>query len=725
MSHTWLDVRPAEKPVKKPSAFRPDVQGLRAVAVLAVITDHLLGYPVGGFVGVDIFFVISGFLITGLLLREQETKGRISFANFYRRRVRRIMPVAVIVLAATVGASWAVYSVGRSQSITIDGLWALVFGANWHLAWIGTDYMDATASPSPLQHFWSLAVEEQFYIVWPWLILAVAALGSRLGWMTAMTRRVLGSSMVAVVAASFVFAMWETASAPTVAYFSTFSRAWELGIGAVFALWAPLLMKMPAWLRPLIAYAGLAGIAWSVFYIAPESAFPAPWAGLPVLATALVIGAGTGGQQKYLGPLTNPVAQYIGNISYSLYLWHFPVIVLARVFFAKVDWVYLATATVMMAVLSIASYHFVEDPIRKSTWLEPGRQGNKTKSKTAFPVKAQIAGLCVLALAAAGTSVLALSKNRSGEAELQTLAYANPSSPASASAKEALSATDALAAHIGTATRAPEWPDLHPSVDELGRTTLAPEWSQDGCLGLEQKALPDPQANAQRCIYGAPDAPKTAVILGDSVAISYAPGIRAALEPKGYKILIYTMQQCPAANVAVLKLDKSPHPQCAAFRQWSWGKIAELKPDLLFLTSSQSPTLASGADGPAFLSEWGTGYGETFKALSGAAKRTVVLDPPPGGVSLKDCATRISKPKDCKTNVTNNYKNLQSVGRNKLREFGNDTMQFIDTKNWFCTQSDECPSFVGQTPVYADGLHLTSAYSASLGPVIVTALKLE
>lgn len=255
---------------------RMDIQGLRAIAVIAVIADHLFDYPTGGFVGVDIFFVISGFLITGLLLREHHRNGRIDFGGFYRRRVRRIIPVAVFVLAVTVGATYLTFSAARAGGVLADSLWSLGFATNWHFAIIGTDYWQSDGLVSPLQHFWSLAVEEQFYIVWPWLI--ILALTSR--------KRVLRGSrglyvvMGLAAAVSFLYALWQTAEQPTWAYFSTFSRAWELAAGALIAVASPLLSKIRPWVAATIAWAGLGLILVSIFVVQPDSGFPAPGASL-------------------------------------------------------------------------------------------------------------------------------------------------------------------------------------------------------------------------------------------------------------------------------------------------------------------------------------------------------------------------------------------------------------------------------------------------------------
>ena len=161
---TIVRTRTPAKHTPKPR-FRPDIQGLRAVAVLAVVANHLFGFPAGGFIGVDVFFVISGFLITGQLFREHHKQGRISFADFYRRRVRRIFPISTVVIIVTVAASFVIYLTARAQTVAVDGIWALFFAGNWHFAFLGTDYWANTGSISPLQHYWSLAVEEQFYLV--------------------------------------------------------------------------------------------------------------------------------------------------------------------------------------------------------------------------------------------------------------------------------------------------------------------------------------------------------------------------------------------------------------------------------------------------------------------------------------------------------------------------------------------------------------------------------
>lgn len=372
-----------------PPAPRRDIQGLRALAVLAVVGAHAAGWPRGGFVGVDVFFVISGFLITGLLLREVETTGRVRLARFYGRRARRLLPAALVVLGLTVGAGFVVFNAVVAQRTLHDAAWSALFAANWHFAADGTDYFHATDAASALQHFWSLSVEEQFYLVWPGVVvlsLLVLPAASRRG---RRGRLSVGAVATVIVFASALWAASQTTSEPTVAYFSTLTRAWELGVGAVLAAAAPLLARIPRPVGGLMGWVGLAGILTAFAVIDPAAGgFPAPWAALPVAATALVLAGGVAGdpRHRHLFPLTNPVSVFVGDMSYSLYLWHFPAIVLASVVLAGHDgalWLTLGA----IAVLSLATYLIVEQPLRYAPLL-PTR-ADAVEPAAAEPIAAQ------------------------------------------------------------------------------------------------------------------------------------------------------------------------------------------------------------------------------------------------------------------------------------------------------------------------------------------------
>jgi peptidoglycan/LPS O-acetylase OafA/YrhL len=352
----------------KQSHQRLDIQGLRMVAVLTVFANHLWGWPRGGFIGVDVFFVISGFLITGNLLRSAELTGTVSFRKFYWNRVRRIVPAATVVLLLIYLVSTLVFLPFRAHDVGVDALFAFIFFANWHFALQDTDYFAASETVSPIQHFWSLSIEEQFYFVWPALIFVISLLVARKAWNHRHRMLLAGAVMGTVSAASLGWALYETATSPTWAYFNTFTRVWELGVGALLATAVGTLARVPRSVKPWLSWAGLALIGASVFLIADDSmGFPAPWALLPVAGTAAVIAAGVGGEPKFQGFLRNPVSTYIGNFSYSLYLVHWPVIVFLATTMDRGPYYYLAVVTLAFG-LSIASYHFVENPLRHINW---------------------------------------------------------------------------------------------------------------------------------------------------------------------------------------------------------------------------------------------------------------------------------------------------------------------------------------------------------------------
>ncbi|WP_231735123.1 acyltransferase family protein [Microbacterium hominis] len=349
--------------------LRRDIQGLRALAVLAVIGAHAAGWPRGGFAGVDVFFVISGFLITGMLLREQRATGRIRLARFYGRRARRLLPAALVTVGAVIGAAFALFGRARAEQVLWDGVSALLLVSNWRFTQQGTDYFHAGDAVSPLQNFWSLSVEEQFYLVWPGLLIV------SLLFVPAVARRgravatVVAAWAVVVIAASFGWALLQGASAPTAAYFSTATRAWEFALGALLAAGVPVLRRIPAAAAALLAWIGVAGVVASLLLIDPATVgFPGPWAAAPTAATVLALAGGVAASPRALFPWTNPLAVVVGNASYSLYLWHFPVVVFAAALLPASPWS-LPLTLAIVAVVGFASYAIVEQPLRYAPFL--------------------------------------------------------------------------------------------------------------------------------------------------------------------------------------------------------------------------------------------------------------------------------------------------------------------------------------------------------------------
>src|ERR1700757_1891944 len=237
--------------------FRPDIEGMRAVAVGLVVLYHGFHVPfTGGFVGVDVFFVISGFLITNLLLHEKTRTGRISIARFYARRVRRILPAATLVVLATVFATYYWLGFIAGNQIADDAKWTAVFAANIHFGLLGIDYLGSQLRPSPLEHMWSLGVEEQFYLVWPPLFLGLVLLvrGAR-------HRNALALTLLGIIGASLAWSVIQTQTNATWAYFSPLTRAWELALGALVAVLATVAARVrPSWLIELLSLGGMAGI---------------------------------------------------------------------------------------------------------------------------------------------------------------------------------------------------------------------------------------------------------------------------------------------------------------------------------------------------------------------------------------------------------------------------------------------------------------------------------
>lgn len=349
---------------------RLDVQGLRAIAVVVVILDHLgvPGFP-GGFVGVDVFFVISGYVITGMLLRTSTTPRGAWFLTFYAARARRIVPAATLVIILTVIATFELTNFLRGARMLPDATAASLFLANLHFIDTGTDYARLGGDPSPLQHYWSLAVEEQFYLVWP--LLMVLAMIAATRWRRASPRGLIIALLVGIVATSYLHSIVLTPANGVAAFFSPLTRAWELAIGCLIAAAQPWLADRIAprsIAATALAWSGIATIAWSVIALDASSGFPGWIAAAPVLGTAAVLVAGT--HNRRTGParvLGSRGFTYLGDISYSLYLVHWPVFTIAAALIGD-DFSWSTQAMLLGATFAGAavSYHGFENPIRRS-----------------------------------------------------------------------------------------------------------------------------------------------------------------------------------------------------------------------------------------------------------------------------------------------------------------------------------------------------------------------
>lgn len=388
-----LATKGADRPALVPRTFRPDIEGLRAVAVLLVVLNHA-GVPGlhGGYVGVDVFFVVSGFLITGLLLKEAERSRRISILGFYARRARRILPAATLVLAVTVVSSFALVGGTSAARTAEDGQWAALFASNFRAILQGTDYWASDLPPSPLQHYWSLAIEEQFYLFWPASMMAVAAIGRRVP-----LRTRLAFLLAVTIALSLIWSVYATAENANAAYFSPLTRTWELAAGAILAVLTPAIMRLPAFLAAISSVTGLTAIVAAALTLDEYTRFPGVAALLPVGGTVLVVIGGTIRPKRGAEVLLAcPPLQWLGKLSYSLYLWHWPVLILAAASLGTELPMTAKLALVGVALaLSVVTYKYVESPVRNSSWLKARR-----------PLVSVALGAALVALSLGLTSIL-------------------------------------------------------------------------------------------------------------------------------------------------------------------------------------------------------------------------------------------------------------------------------------------------------------------------------
>ena len=410
---------PSRDSTRTPTPVRTDIQALRAIAVGLVLLNHLWPWHVpGGYIGVDIFFVISGFLITSHLLREHDRRGTISLPRFYARRAKRLLPAALLVALVSLAAAIVWVPAERWERIAREVFAASAYFENWMLTLTSVDYSAQSEAATPVQHYWSLSVEEQFYLVWPALILLV-------GWLAA--RRAHGAVRPALLATtavlgvgSFVFCLWLTGTDSAVAYFHTGVRGWEFLAGGLLAFAGTGLERAlgrPGGLaaRGFAHWIGLAALAFAALRFTAETPFPGAWALVPVGATVLLIA--TGAEAPAWSPLRwmawRPV-QYVGDVSYSLYLWHWPLIVILP-FVLHRDLGTLARIGVLALslVLAAATKHFVEDP---------GRARLFSVSRPRVPLLAALASVLVVGAAAIGVIGGASALQQRAAAEERNLA---------------------------------------------------------------------------------------------------------------------------------------------------------------------------------------------------------------------------------------------------------------------------------------------------------------
>ncbi|ROQ38344.1 peptidoglycan/LPS O-acetylase OafA/YrhL [Frondihabitans sp. PhB188] len=678
--------------------------------MVGVVANHLTEKPVGGFLGVDVFFVLSGFLITSLLLREHEKAGRISLVDFYRRRVKRILPLAALVLIATVAIAPGLFNAARADSVGVDAVWAAFFAANWHFAAVGSDYFAAAGPVSPLQHYWSLSVEEQFYVVWPVVMIVAAAVLGRVSRRALVTG--LAIVMTVIVVASFWYAVQATQATPASAYFSTFTRSWELGVGALIALLHGVVprgfaRRIPRQLVGAASWLGLAGIIASFLLVTEDAGVPGPWSATAVGATALVIVAGSRSDAPVPVVLANPVARYLGDISYSLYLWHFPVFIFAATLLGAGTAATVVTSIAVALVLSVGSHHLVEKPVMTSPWLQPSRSRSAQKARwaawrastgrTAKPV-----GLSLLALATCALiGVAAVAPRATDEAPVVPLAQSEPTT-AGTSAPSTTPAVDAIQAQIRTALAATSWPVLDPTIDSILDGTRAGT-SLARCGADDDTRLP-----MSECTWGSEGAGTTVALVGDSVAMRYLDTLVDIAEKPSTDWQLTALARFGCSFVDISLADEAGRTaECDRHNRTVAASLAETRPDIVIVANTWVERVHSDTDAEVTSAEWAAGTASFASAIAEAGSRVVALTPPPAGANLQECYTPRSAPQSCITRTSEAWLTAAAATRSA---FDGISGAVVDSRPLFCLQN-VCPAFIGTTPVKDDAVHMTPAYA--------------
>ncbi|PPF53913.1 acyltransferase [Clavibacter michiganensis] len=662
-----------------PDSFRPDIQGLRAVAVLGVVLFHA-GFPFlpGGYVGVDVFFVVSGFLITGHLMRELAATGRIGLARFYARRARRILPASVVVLVVTVLAALVFVPPLQLRDLLRDAVATSLYVPNFVFAVDGVDYL-AESAPSVFRHFWSLAVEEQFYLVRPALLL-LAWRGSRCS-SVATRARVVGGLIAVVVLVSFGAGVVLTPAAQPIAFFLLPTRAWELGVGALIAV-APAVagpggrgVAVPDAARVVLGWLGLGAILAAMLLLGESTPFPGTAAAFPVLGTALVLAAGSevrGGVGAVLG--VRPL-QFLGMVSYSLYLVHWPALVLpaaaAGASHVPQLWITLPVVAVCVPVAWVL-YRFVEDPLRRWPVLAAARPRRT--------------------LLAAGSASLAV-------VLLASVAFAGAAAAPLATQSSAVDAPLVLSP-VGT----PFVPsNLSPTLREA--KDAIPSLSARGCHRGYGSTDGSP------CRFG-PDGAPVIALVGDSHAAQWFPGLERWADDAGYALETYTKSACPAADVTALR-DGSPYVACTEWRAKVIGRLQADPPALVLLASYGGASIADPGD---FGSAWTAGLRRTIDALGGGGAVAVITDSPNLGETPAVCLSAHLDSADACGRPLAEALAAPARAAEQAAVTGS-TATMIDLTGYLCSENT-CPPIIGSTLVYRDAHHLTPTMSRRLAPLL-------
>ena len=667
--------------------FRPDIQGLRAIAILLVVLYHANVPGIqGGYVGVDVFFVISGFLITSQLVREVAKSGRLSLTRFYLKRVRRLLPAAVIVIVSTLYVAWEFAPPLLSKSLSVDGIFAALYTLNYRLAAEGINYQNAGAAPSAFQHFWSLGVEEQFYLFWPLLIVFALVL-TRRWW-----RDLLPVFFLAIILVSLYISQYSLSTDAPMSYFAVQSRAWEFGVGAIVALASEMFAHIRPKIRLWMSRSGLAAIIFSGFFYTDVTQFPGIHALIPVLGTAIAISAGCGARLRSEAILDNRIMQWLGKVSYPWYLWHWPILILAPYVWPDATFTWIVNLGLMLfaLLLAAATYYVLELPVRRfafhrAIW--------------------GIAGLGMMSVAVvAGVFV------NSSETALLTSSSIAPPSVVRASVKRVANkkVADPFTSRL---TSGPVYPSVLNAVSDV------PHYPGNCIVSFAATTSPECLINQYGNPTSAAIGPNRVVLLGDSHAGEWYPDVYGIAHHLGLDTEVLNKEGCPLASITIenASLDR-PYTECNQWRTNMFQRLlSEPRPQVIFIASLNYYT----SDNTYLVDGWK----KTLQALQEIGAPIVYLhDTPFPNFNVPTCVSgKLSDWSKCsfRRDVAFHPDPLMSG-----TAASHGLVARVDVDKFLCPPTKaECPAVLGGILLYRDNSHVTNTAMSLLVPVVQEQLQ--
>jgi peptidoglycan/LPS O-acetylase OafA/YrhL len=646
-------------------AFRRDIEGLRGLAILLVLAYHAgVSVVAGGYIGVDVFFVLSGYLITRILVQELESTGRINLAEFYARRIRRLLPALVVVIWATMLLGYWVYSPLEQATFSATALTTLLYISN--LVFIGqnTDYLGPSSAANPLLHTWSLGVEEQFYLIWPLVLMLV------LSWRFASAparRRFLLVFFALVGALSFWYCLAQTAVFQPKAFFSPLSRAWEFALGG-------LAFALPGTRRPRLAraagWSGLALIVGAAVVFSDSTAFPGPWALVPVAGTVGILYAGTHAMAGPARWLDLGVFQVLGRYSYALYLWHWPLLMMARTLMPGIGLAGRIATLGLAFGLAVGSYRLIENPIRRHPRL----------------VRRPLISLLLFLIVTIG-----------GVEALLQWSFVIDSGLANAAQQ-----VFANAAQQGNQQRM-DCMVLHRSVE------------------------------VKQCVLGNPAAATTLAVFGDSHVLQWLPALERVATANDWRVVTFIKASCSPADIQNVDwLLGRRFYECEQWRESALGMLAELNPDMVVVSAKQWYLSGDAGAMPVTATAWRAGMQRTLGRLTAGGRAVIyVRDTPIPGFNIPECLSRqawqpwIYGSSAC-TFARDGalHADISTLEQTVIADYPSAHM--ADFTASICPQ-DRCQPEKDALVIYRDDNHLSAEFAAQLAPewqTLLASLKL-